>query len=682
MKLPAAFLALALSTVFPAAQAQEADVPASRAGRTFTAADFSRFAPRTALDMLKQVPGLVIRAADQERGLGEASGNVLLNGQRLSGKSNDVLAELGRIPAANVLRIELVDGTAFGIPGLSGQVANVVARVGAVSGQWAWRPEFRSYYTDPLLTRGEVSVSGARGVLEYTLGVQNDSSHSGAGGPTDIYLADGSFHEHREDVWTSEYDTPTLSGRFVLDGPGDAVGNLNLSYQRVYYDFVEAGERSGPGLVDRVRDVEVTERGYNYEVGGDYAFAFGGGRLKLIGLERFIDTPTTQSVVLRFLDDTPPLGSHYASHSERSERIGRAEYRWTQGGADWQVSGEAVSNSLDYSSTLSELSPDGSYQPLPLPGGSATVEEDRYELMASYGRPLWTDATLQLSAGAEYSNLRQLGAGGLSRYFTRPKGRASLAWRAGADTAMNVSLERSVGQLDFYHFVAQVNLTDERENAGNPDLVPQQSWELQAEAVHDLGTWGSTSLRAYAHHIDDIVDIVPIGTHGESPGNLESARVFGAEWKGTLNFDPLGLRGAKLDARVQLQDSRVDDPLTGEPRPISNNLRRLAELAFRHDVAETAWAYGSSLGYEYYSRSYRLTEVGRQWEGPVWASVFVEHKNVHGLTVRATAGNLFGGMSMWDRFVYTGRRTGPLDFHEVRDRRIGPVFSFAVSGRF
>src|SRR5829696_8874902 len=51
--------------------------------RVYVPADFARFAPKTAFDMLAQVPGFTIRSADQERGLGQASENVLINGQRI-----------------------------------------------------------------------------------------------------------------------------------------------------------------------------------------------------------------------------------------------------------------------------------------------------------------------------------------------------------------------------------------------------------------------------------------------------------------------------------------------------------------------------------------------------------------------------------------------------------------------
>ena len=63
-------------------------------------------------------------------------------------------------------------------------------------------------------------------------------------------------------------------------------------------------------------------------------------------------------------------------------------------------------------------------------------------------------------------------------------------------------------------------------------------------------------------------------------------------------------------------------------------------------------------------------------------NVYLENKDVAGMTVRATVSNIIGADSMWDRTVYTGRRTGPIAYTEVRDRQIGPIFSFQVRGKF
>jgi outer membrane receptor for ferrienterochelin and colicins len=227
-----------------------------------------------------------------------------------------------------------------------------------------------------------------------------------------------------------------------------------------------------------------------------------------------------------------------------------------------------------------------------------------------------------------------------------------------------------------------VNLNSGQENAGNPELVPPQTWELELEAVKDLGEYGNTSLRAYRQRIDDIVDTIPIGEHGESPGNIDRASVLGVEWKATLKGEPFGWRGVKVDAHVQFERSELIDPLTGEERPISNNLKQLAELSLRHDIPGTSWAWGGDLSYSFYARDYRLTEVGRQWEGPIWGDLFVERKDFHGITARLGLNNLFNAASMWDRTVYVDRRTGPIDFIEDRHRRIGPILTLQLSGKF
>jgi hypothetical protein len=665
------------------AQTPPAAPAAPEGRRTYVAADFARFAPQNALDMLRNVPGFVIREASVERGLGTATGNVLVNGRRISGKSNDVITELSQIPAGNVLSIEILDAASLNIPGLAGQVANVIVKAGGVSGQWAWRPEFRLHNTDPLLTRGDVSVSGKTGPIEYTVGLQNQSSRSGAGGRTEIYGPDHEFLEHREEFWHSDVEYPKLSARFVYDGPGSSVGNLNLSAYRFFYDYREHGTRVGPGRIDRSRIVRNDQDEDGYEIGGDYEFKAGPGRLKLIGLYQFSHAPFAQLVRTSFADLSPASGSRFTQTGDSTERIVRGEYRWKGGGADWQLSGEYAFNALDNVNHLFLLGTAGDFQEIPLPGGTARVEEDRYETMASWGRPLSPKLRVQLSLGGEYSNLRQVGGGGLSRTFWRPKGLFSAAWKPSPKLDVSLKLQRRVGQLNFGDFLATVNLEIDRTNAGNVNLVPTQSWEGDLETTRNLGDYGTATLRLYGRLYDDIVDIIPIGLDGESPGNIDHAYAFGAEFKSTFNFDPMGWKGAKLDFRAQFQRSQVEDPLTHQQRPISSSLFHFFDVTLRHDIPGSNWAWGGNVFYERDALNYRLTEVGRQWEGPVWASLYVERKNVlGGLTVRATAGNILGATSMWDRTVYQGRRTGPIAQIEHRDRIIGPIFSFQVRGKF
>ncbi|MFX6250492.1 hypothetical protein ABTF88_21275, partial [Acinetobacter baumannii] len=79
--------------------------------------------------------------------------------------------------------------------------------------------------------------------------------------------------------------------------------------------------------------------------------------------------------------------------------------------------------------------------------------------------------------------------------------------------------------------------------------------------------------------------------------------------KNTVQFGPLGWAGAKLDTRLQLQRTRLDDPLTGLSRPISGNLVSLAELALRHDIPNSHWAYGFNGSHYKPAKTFRLGQL-------------------------------------------------------------------------
>ncbi|NJC06620.1 hypothetical protein GGQ97_002413 [Sphingomonas kaistensis] len=653
--------------------------------RIYTPADFTRFAPRTALDMLNQVPGFSIRGEDtSSRGLGQASGNVLLNGKRISGKSTDPVTALQAIPSGNVTRIEIVDAAEVDVPGLTGQVANVVYEAKKkISGQFSYRPEFRAHYADPLYTRGDVSVSGTSGPIEYTLSLKNDASRSSAGGPTVISRGDGTLFETRNDSWTGNFDQPQISGQFKWDGPGSSVGNLNLLRRSFNYRFDEISERDRASGADLERLLSQREKGKNYEAGADYEFALGGGRLKFIGLTRSSDEPFFQSALLTFDDQSPKIGSRYVQDGRSKELIGRSEYRWKWGKTDVQLSGEAAFNSLDLVSRLYSLNANGTYVEEFFPSGTGKVSEDRYEGLVTIGRPLSKALSVQLVAGGEWSTIVQEGPGGKERRFFRPKGSLNFAAQVTPTFNANFKIIRRVGQLDFGQFLARVFLDNDNQNAGNPDLVPSQQWRFELELAKDLGRYGKTRVNLVAALFEDYVDIIPIGLTGESPGNIDKARAYAIDWNSTFQLDPLGIKGAKINLRALAQFSNIRDPLTGVKRPLSSFTDRLVEIDFRHDVPGSDWAYGADAEYVHVTRAFRLNEVGRQFEGPVWVGMFVENKDVFGLTVRASASNLINARSRWDRVVYSGRRnSSPVDFVETRNRLIGPIFSLSVRGTF
>jgi hypothetical protein len=662
----------------------------SGSGRVYVAADFARFAPKTAYDMLVQVPGFTIRTSrEQERGLGQASENVLINGQRIANKNYaggdaGAVDELQRIPAANVERIEIVDAASLGIAGLAGQVANViVAKQNKSSGQFEWEPDFRAHYSKPNLFRGSFSYNGSSGPVDYTLSIRDQGGRGAFGGAIVITDRNGAVTERRNEIYHSENDLVTFQGKFKLDGPGSSVGNLTLGYTPYWGPEHIRDRRDLVNGDDAARTTVQTLKGWYYDVNADYDFALGPGRLKLIGVQHRDHEPLDVTQIMRFDSGADPDGVRFTRDSHIQETIGRAEYGWKAGKNDWQLSVERAYNLLDQKGGLFELDPSGVFNEVDFPEGTGKVTEVRYEGIATLSRPLTPNLDLQVAGGAELSWLDRADDTDPARKFFRPKGSVSLGWRPAATWDASLKLRRKVGQISFYDFLAQPKLSQDRENAGNPNLVPPQSWEIEGEVGHELGRWGKTRVRAWYHLVDDIIDVIPLADHTEGIGNLPHATRVGLESTSTINFDPIGWVGAKLDTQIGFERTRVRDPLTGEKRPISGQQNRWLSLSLRHDVPHTQIAYGAQFNYGHMTRNYYLTEVFRSWEGPNWLDVYVEHKDVFGLTVRASVGNVLNARHRRTRYVYEDwRDSSDVAFIQKNNQLIGPVFSFSVKGSF
>ena len=663
----------------------EAAPPANVEGRqSYTAADFARFAPKTALDMLRNVPGFLIRADESgARGLGQATDNVLVNSQRLSSKSDDLFAQLARIPAASVVRIDIVDGGTLSIPGLSGQVADVITKPDAFTGSYSWRGEMRPHFSHPGYSQGEVSVKGTVGKVEYTAALANSAGRGAFGGAYVILNPDGTLREARDGRLWSDYDAPKVSAGLKHTATNGAFANLNASYRREYDTFRNDEIRMPVGGVARRRDLGGKFRSYDYEIGGDYQFPLVGGKLKLIGLNRFEQGRYMEEAVNVPLDGSTQTGGRYAQVVDAGEVIGRAEYSWKWGKADWQIATEAAFNRLDKDASLFDLEPSGSFLEAPFPEGDGGVREDRYEGSISYGRPLSSKLSIQLILGAEHSTISQTGPLGISRSFFRPKGTASFAWAPEKGLDVSLKIERAVGQLNFNDFLGRVFLDTENQNDSNFELVPSQSWNIELAAKKDLGKWGSTNLRLFDRYFEDYVDLVPLPGGGEGRGNIDKLHRYGFEWTSTLKLDPLGFTGAKIDSNVILQTSSLIDPLTGEKRQMDRLGYRSIDVNLRHDIPSSDWAWGAGFQHLAVTPYHRLNEVGRDVEGPIFDFYFVEHKDVFGMTLRLDVINLANARRTLYRTVYTGRRdTSPVAFIEDQSRLIGPIFRLGIKGNF
>ena len=650
----------------------------------YSPSDFERYAPRTALDMIERVPGFVINEGNSGRGLGQATGNLLINGDRIASKSISIREQMARIPADNVISIEVVDGSTLDIPGLSGRVADIRVLQGAMSGQFEWNPQIFSGPAEPNLFEGNVSISGSLNSVAYTVAISNDAFVRGSVGPA-IFTDSIGLVDDRVNLATTNRNQPTVSGGINIDIASNVVANVNFLARKTIFRAREQERRSSDNsrlpFLERFRTAD--DRWF-YEIGGDLEFPLNPGRLKLLLLqsEEKSDFVTTS---LRDVGMLPTVGTRFARISEPGERIGRAEFSWQMWKADWQLSGEAAFNRLDQVGRIFDYDPaTQAFTEIAFPGGVGGVREDRYESILSVGFPVSRSVSLQFTGGVEHSTLAQTNSDVPSRTFLRPKGSLRTAWAAGDGLDVNLTVAREVGQLDFGDFLASVNLSNENANAGNASLLPQQTWRTQIEVAKNFGSWGSAAVTLFDEQIQDLVLFIPVGDEGqEARGNLAKARRSGVRLRGTLQFEPLGFAGARLDLRLDAEKSKLIDPVTQRGRRFDSLNPFELRADFRHDVQRTDYAWGFEFRDTANALSFRVAQTTLDYVNATFGAAFVEHKNVLGMTMRLRVTNIFDGNDVFRRTVFAGpRNDNSVLFIENRRRSTGQGFNFTVSGSF
>jgi len=694
----ASTLAMAACLAIPAsAIAQEGTAPTGDAppavptpangAQRYTGTDFARFAPRTALDMVEKIPGFLIVTGTNggDRGLGQATQNVLIDGERVASKTTDARTALSRITAAQVAYIDIVDGASLNVPGLTGQVANVVlvagssANGGGFSTTIRWQPEWRRRLESNWLN-GEISTTGKLGGTNLTLSLKNEATRKGHWGPEQVYDGTGALLFTRDEFGAYDGDRPRLSAALSRTTANGNKWNFNAGAQIQYLTEAVDSVSTRPvgGLVTERYRFKEEER--NFDIGGDYELGFGKGRLKLITLYRFEHSPTVSTFVID-RNVAGRNGDRFKQAADESESILRGEYSWrTAGGTDWQVAVEGAYNTLDVDAEFASLQADGSFLPIVFGGEQTKVEEKRGEASLTWGRSLASNLTAQLNLAAEYSELTSSGPGGLTRSFIRPKGKLAFAWKVGEKTTINWHIQRRVDQLNFYDFASSVDVANSQGNEGNGQLVPPVVNRTELEFVQDMGRWGNASVAFAYAYAQDLVDQIPLSPTTEGRGNLPPANLYRISSKATLLLDPLGWKGARINSDITWRRNRVRDPLTGLWRDQSFGQDYVVDLSLRHDIPGSNLAWGAGYFDERYAPGLRLDAIEKEYTVGPFVTAYIEHKDVAGFTVKLSYRNLAGMKDGFDRTVFVDRRDSPIAFSESRRRSFGQYFQLTVTG--
>jgi outer membrane receptor protein involved in Fe transport len=671
-----AFMSLLL--VCTVAQAQAA--PNIQSRLVYDAAFYVQFKPSTALDLIRETPGFTLIDTNSRRGFAGASGNVLVDGERPIAKSQMLSDILQRIPAKQVLRIELLRGGEGGADA-SGYavVANVVRTPSAGAGVYQLGAEYAGRTPVP---NGWASWSGRLGRTDYGVGANGYSLMRNLPGERVLLNGTGALVGTREDrsprsfyqiAFNAEASRPMLGGQVRATG--------QVKFERYHHDSTTATRSLSGALTDFERD-PYGYRKRTLESGIEYERPLGAWDLALSGLAirtHFAsDTSATHS--------TPSGGVDSIFSQAQVQNSGESIIRATLARAlgehhRFEAGAEAALNTLDQRLALTLDLGAGPF-PIPIPNANLSITERRGE---AYLADMWTMGrwTLESRLTGEASRLSFTGDTDQSVRLAYLKPSVQLTRKLGKNDQLRARLYRDVGQLDFTDFVSAASLADKRINGGNPDLKPETSWRLELAGDFRFAGDGALDLTVFHWWVADTADLIPVGPPDariDAPGNIGGASVDGVQLTLRLPLKAF-LKGASLNVDGTWQRSQVTDPLTGERRGISGFSDRALKAEFRQDLSAHKLAWGATYTDQPTLTYYRLAEIERTRASPS-LDAWVETTALRGLKMRLTLLSLHGQAQRRKRTFFAPDRNGAVTGIEGSKWHPGRWLNFTVSGNF
>lgn len=667
---------------------------------------FSEYAPVSVNDMIDRIPGIGLamnRGGGGGRGLGSGEGEVLINGQRITGKSNEGRSQLSRISADQVDYIEIIRGTSetLDVRG-GGQVVNVVLLDSPSRSSISAEVNADLLHDGTIDPGAKLSYSGQSGRFNYLFHIEAEPRYQNRFSTEVGRDAAGTLLETRE-----EHDIRDQTEFQTSINLGYQFDNSMLQLNGLY------GESSPPSDIER----EITDftgatpatrfehetndnARSNWEIGGDYEYEFNNRskfRALFIVNDRDWDNTRERFDVLESGD----AKNLYLFNSGRDrERIVRSSYTFDP------AAGHGVELGVERAQTIRDGNlrlglattgiPDsnfGDLVPYPVANANSTVEEIRLENFAVHNWQLNDRMSLESSLIYETSTISQSGDVRNSRDFDflRPK----LDYRFDINQSLQLrgTIEKTVSQLSFSDFSASADNSDDDQNtqAGNPEIAQEQAWNyelnLEYRLPNDIGVLNSM---VYYRDVEDVIDRIDISTGPDNllstRGNIGDGKRWGLNLDASSRLGFVGLPNALLSLGFGTSDSEVTDPFLGTERRMRHSGRGFGRMNFRHDVVGWNLSYGVNMGVPLNGGSGRtqidIIDVETERSEPN-LNLFLEKKAFGGVTFRVDVQNATDNLNCRERIRYVGATVAGI-IEEVEDycSGTGPKIAFKARHTF
>ena len=663
---------------------------------------FQKFNITNAADAIKRIPGVENLSSgnssanyepggnNKKRGFGSSGTQILINGERQSSKSNNIIKTLERINAESLIKIEVIRGSEAGLDVRSdGVIINIIVDGSSSKGSGTWSSALGFLTSGYSNWRGTGSWATKIKKTDVVLGLERIGD-----------LNSRKYNEFTVDKTQSllyyrlsetiEYQT---GNRISLD-LNSKINNKNTLRINalVWFD----GKENAPQIQEYFLPADVKNEAFyekidwdrkenndGWEFGGDWEHQF--NKANSFKLRAVFTKENEDQEDLSFLNDMINLYNNIVETNDRSEseRIIRLSFNKQRSKGGYLEYGfESAYNELDRTFNLIYFDSNSNQTDSGLLNTSGTVEEDRYEAFLSYNFPFTKKFRTELALNYEWSEISQSGDVNLSRVFKYWKPRIDIKWDYKKNRQIRLSIERSVGQINFDDFISSYDQFEETIRTGNPDLKPETAWELKLEHEWRLpNDGGVVTLKGLASEIDGPVDRLPIDGFA-GIGNLGSGERTQARIDGSIRINKL-LEGGVFRFMGYLQSTEVLDPVTNIKRDFSWLKRWETMIGIRQDIPGGKYSWGITYRSQSQFNIYDPYLLGRFAQDPTLGFGFTAKINPQ-LNLNFMAKNIFGtNFGFGRKQIYNGfKSNNDLLIQENFDVNDHSFFKVELEGTF
>jgi hypothetical protein len=622
----------------------------SGAVKSFGPEYFKGFQVNTARDMVSKIPGFSLNGGDSNlRGYAGAAGNALINGQRPASKNDRLENILERIPASEVVRIDLISGGAEGID-MQGQaqVINII-RVAAqkpsttfILGSDYWLRSEKAYPNlEIIYSRKDNDITSDANVKwalfnddGATPGVRLTFAPNQALDPRPVVTLFDSKGGGRDDNYKFSQSRPLLGGRLAI-----AYG-----YNPNHYRF-DAQFRDTDLAIQRYED-ESTNHELSFQYEKNLAPKIKLENTLLLRRENKFESDI-------YTDSTGP--SRFEGYENTEENIITSQLTWQPSEKlKYQIGYEYAYNALQSDSRFWQGVGNGPNF------NRVNVDEKRNEVNVLTNYIITPKLTIEADLRVESSQISVKQSNRASS-FIYPKPRLQLTYSLTPKLKLSAKVSRIVSQLNFGDFVASVDLVNNLTTQGNTKLEPSKEWQTQLDTQYEFWDNGSFGITLTRSNIEDTIDRIAIIDGAkvfDAVGNIGDGLTDRLRVKLKLPMDKLGLKGLTINSTIDWRDTEVTDPNSGLKRKRSGNDRQV-NAGFEHNIPTKHIRWGMSYSKSSPRITFRANQFNRTEVEP-YVEAYTEYTTQKKYVLKFVFQNLLDQKVKAENIFYQGLRVDGL----------------------